>query len=411
MAKKTLRDIDLKGKRVLLRSELNVPIKEGKVGDDTRIRAELPTIEYILNQGAALIIMTHLGRPKGQPVAEMSVKPVAEYLSVKLGRSVTHIPYGSEGEVKTAAAAVAPGQVALLENIRFWPQEEKNDPGFSRFLASLGDVYINDAFGTAHRAHCSTEGVGHFLPAIAGFLMEKEITFLQEAVDQPKRPLAVVMGGSKVSDKIALIENLAGKADYLLFGGAMANTLLAAQGKDMGASKIESDKLDIAREMMERVGGLGEDSQSESSIGEGGQKQNRCQIYYPEDLVVADRFSEDAATKIVACGQVPAGWMALDIGPATVKAWSAVFDQAATIIWNGPLGVYEMPAFAKGSTGVARAMAASPAMTIVGGGDAVAAVMQAGYGEQMNHLSTGGGASLELLEGKKLPGIEILQDK
>lgn len=417
MAKKTLRDIDLKGKRVLLRSELNVPIKEGKVGDDTRIRAELPTIEYILDQGAALIIMTHLGRPKGQPVAEMSVKPVAEYLAAKLGRSVVHIPYGSEKEVKTAAAAVAPGQVALLENIRFWPQEEKNDPAFSRFLASLGDVYINDAFGTAHRAHCSTEGVGHFLPAIAGFLMEKEITFLQEAVDQPKRPLAVVMGGSKVSDKIALIENLAGKADYLLFGGAMANTLLAAQGKDMGASKIESDKLDIAREMMKRVGGLsegdsGENSQGErASIDEGRQKQNRCRIYYPEDLVAADRFSEDAATKIVACDRVPAGWMALDIGPATVKAWSGVFEQAATIIWNGPLGVYEMPAFAAGSTGVAQAMAASPAMTIVGGGDAVAAVMQAGYGEQMSHLSTGGGASLELLEGKKLPGIEILQDK
>ncbi len=407
MAKKTLRDIDLKGKRVLLRSELNVPIKEGEVGDDTRIRAELPTIQYILDQGAALIIMTHLGRPKGQPVAEMSVKPVAEYLAAKLDRPVTYIPYGSEEEISTAAAAVAAGQVALLENIRFWPQEEKNDPAFSRFLASLGDVYINDAFGTAHRAHCSTEGVGHFLPAIAGFLMEKEIAFLQEAVDAPKRPLAVVMGGSKVSDKIALIENLAGKADYLLFGGAMANTLLAAKGCDMGASKVESDKLDIAREMMKRVGGFDEDG----SLDQGGQSQNRCRIYYPEDLVVADGFRADAATKIVACDQVPAGWMALDIGPATVKAWSAVFAQAATIIWNGPLGVYEMPAFAEGSNGVAQAIAASSAMTIVGGGDAVAAVMQAGCGEQMSHLSTGGGASLELLEGKKLPGIEILQDK
>lgn len=407
MAKKTLRDIDLKGKRVLLRSELNVPIKEGEVGDDTRIRAELPTIQYILDQGAALIIMTHLGRPKGQPVAEMSVKPVAEYLAAKLDRPVTYIPYGSEEEISTAAAAVAAGQVALLENIRFWPQEEKNDPAFSRFLASLGDVYINDAFGTAHRAHCSTEGVGHFLPAIAGFLMEKEIAFLQEAVDAPKRPLAVVMGGSKVSDKIALIENLAGKADYLLFGGAMANTLLAAKGCDMGASKVESDKLDIAREMMKRVGGFDEDG----SLDKGGQSQNRCRIYYPEDLVVADGFRADAATKIVACDQVPAGWMALDIGPATVKAWSAVFAQAATIIWNGPLGVYEMPAFAEGSNGVAQAIAASSAMTIVGGGDAVAAVMQAGCGEQMSHLSTGGGASLELLEGKKLPGIEILQDK
>jgi len=393
VSKKTLLDLDLKGKRVLLRAEFNVPIKDGKVGDDTRIQAELPTIRYILEQDAGLIIMTHLGRPNGKPVDEMSIRPVAEHLSGLLGRQVDLIPYGSEDAIKEAAGKVAPGTVALLENIRFWPQEEKNDPDFSRFLSTLGDVYINDAFGAAHRAHCSTEGVGRFIPASAGFLMEKEITFLQKAIENPDRPLVVVMGGSKVSDKIALIENMAGKADYLLFGGAMANTLLAAEGYDMGGSKIESDKLDIAREIMAKVG------------------KSNCKAIYPEDLVVADKFSGDAETKTVPYDQVPAGWMALDIGPATTKAWADIFAKAGTIIWNGPLGVYEMDAFAKGSNAVSQAMAASSAMTVVGGGDAVAAVMQAGYGEKMSHLSTGGGASLELLEGKKLPGIEILQDK
>ncbi|MCL1848959.1 MAG: phosphoglycerate kinase [Clostridiales bacterium] len=393
MAKKTLLDLELKGKKVLLRSEFNVPIKDGKVGDDTRIRAELPTIQYILDQGAALIIMTHLGRPDGNPVEELSLKPVAAHLSNLLGREVASIPYGTEESIKAAAALVEPGQIALLENIRFWPQEEKNDPAFSRFLASLGDIYINDAFGAAHRAHCSTEGVGHYLPASAGLLMEKEIAFLLSAVEDPKRPFVVVMGGSKVSDKIALIENLAGKADCILFGGAMANTLLAARGYGMGASKIESDKLDISREMIQRVG------------------SGSCQFYYPEDLIVADDFKADANTQTVPYDQTPDGWMALDIGPATVKAWAGIFASAGTIIWNGPLGVYEMPAFAGGSNGVAGAMADSPALTIVGGGDAVAAVMQAGFGEKMSHLSTGGGASLELLEGKKLPGIEILQDK
>ena len=393
MAKKTLLDLDLRGKRVLLRSEFNVPIKNGAVGDDTRIQAELPTIRYIIEHGAGLIIMTHLGRPDGKPVEEMSVKPIAAHLAGLLSREVTCIPYGSEESIKKAAESIQPGQIALLENTRFWPQEEKNDPDFSRFLASLGDIYINDAFGAAHRAHCSTEGVGHFIPASAGLLMEKEISFLQGAVENPKRPFVVVMGGSKVSDKIALIENLAGKADCILFGGAMANTLLAAKGYTVGASKIEADKLDISREMMERVG------------------KGTCRFYFPEDLVVADKFSADANTQIVAYDKVPEEWMALDIGPETVKAWAGIFASAGTIIWNGPLGVYEMPAFAEGSNGVAAAMAASPALTVVGGGDAVAAVMQAGYGDKMSHLSTGGGASLELLEGKKLPGIEILQDK
>ena len=393
MAKKTIKDLALQGKRVLLRSEFNVPLKEGIVGDDTRIQAELPTIQYILEQGAGLIILSHLGRPDGKPVEEMSLRPVAEHLSQLLGKEVLLIPYGDRESISAAAAAVLPGQIAVLENMRFWPEEEQNEEEFSRFLATLGDIYVNDAFGAAHRAHCSTEGVGHFILASAGLLMEKEIAFLQGAVDNPKRPFVVIMGGSKVSDKIALIENLAGKADYMLFGGAMANTLLAAQDYGMGESKIESDKLDISREMMERVA------------------KGSCRIVYPEDLVVADAFSPEAQTKTVPIDQVPEAWMALDIGQATVQAWAEIFAQAGTIIWNGPLGVYEMEAFAKGSTGVAKAMAAAPAMTIVGGGDAVAAVMQAGYGDQMSHLSTGGGASLELLEGKRLPGIEILQDK
>jgi phosphoglycerate kinase len=392
MAKKTMLDLDLRGKRVLLRSEFNVPVKNGKVGDDTRIRAELPTVKYIVEQGAGLIIMTHLGRPDGKPVEEMSVKPVAAHLSELLDHLVGLIPYGPKEAIKEAASKVLPGQVALLENTRFWPQEEKNDPEFSEFLASLGDIYINDAFGAAHRAHCSTEGIGRFIPASAGFLMEKEISFLQKAVDNPDRPFVVVMGGSKVSDKIALIENMAGKADYLLFGGAMANTLFAAKGYQMGSSKIESDKLDIAREIIGKL------------------ESGACKAIYPEDLVVAAEFSADADNKTVPYDQVPEGWMALDIGPATVKAWADIFAKAGTIVWNGPLGVYEMPAFAEGSNAVSKAMAASPATTIVGGGDAVAAVMQAGYGEKMTHLSTGGGASLELLEGKKLPGIEILQE-
>jgi len=393
MAKKTIRDLDLKGKRVLLRAEFNVPIKDGGVGDDTRIRAELPTIQYIIEQGAGLIIMTHLGRPDGKPVESMSVKPVAAHLAGLLGMEVSLIPYGSEESIKAAADKVMPGQIALLENARFWPQEEKNDPDFSKFLSTLGDLYVNDAFGAAHRGHCTTEGVGRFIPASAGFLMEKEIDFLFNAVQNPKRPFVVVMGGSKVSDKIMLIENLSAKADCILFGGAMANTLLAAKGLDMGASKVESDKLDISREMMERA------------------SSGSCKFYFPEDLVVADKFAADAKTQIVPFDKVPADWMALDIGPATVKAWAEIFAGAGTIIWNGPLGVYEMPAFAEGSNGVAKAMSGSSAQTIVGGGDAVAAVMQAGYGDKMTHLSTGGGASLELLEGKKLPGIEILRDK
>ncbi|GEM_PF-962 len=393
MTKKTIRDVELKGKRILLRAEFNVPMKDGVITNDSRIQAELSTIRYILEQGAGLVIMTHLGRPKGKPSPEFSVEPVAAHLSKLLGQPVQFIPYGDPRSIQQAAKKIKPGEVALLENVRFWEGEEKNDPDFSRLLASLGDIYVNDAFGAAHRAHGSTMGVGYYLPALAGFLMEKEMIALGSVVDAPKHPLVVVMGGSKVSDKMGVIENLAAKADYMLFGGAMANTLLAAQGKDMGASKIESDKLDIAREMMAAVA------------------KGKCKLVFPVDLVVADAFAEDANHKVVDADKVPKDWMALDIGPATVAEWTEIFNQAATIIWNGPLGVYEMKAFAQGSSGVARAMAESGAMTVVGGGDAVAAAEQAGVGDRMAHLSTGGGASLELLEGKKLPGIQILAEK
>lgn len=390
MKKMTIRDVALAGKRVLLRAEFNVPVKDGVILNDNRIKAELPTIKYLLAQGAGIVIITHLGRPKGKPNPEYSVEPVAVYLAELLGQPVTFIPYGGNRSIQEAAQKVMPGQVALMENVRFWEGEEKNDPDFSRLLASLGDIFVNDAFGTAHRAHCSTVGVGYYLPALAGFLMEKEITALGAVVDAPKRPLVVVMGGAKVSDKMGVIENLSAKADYMLFGGAMANTLLAAQGKDMGASKVEEDKLDVAKDMMEQVA------------------RGQCQLLYPIDVVVADAFAETAQTKVVSVDQVPKGWMALDIGPATVAKWSEIFSQAGTIVWNGPLGVYEMPPFAKGSNGVATAMANSGALTVVGGGDAVAAAVQAGVADKMSHLSTGGGASLELLEGKKLPGIQIL---
>jgi len=383
-------DIDLKGKKVVLRAEFNVPLKDGKIINDNRIVAELPNIKYILEQGASLVILTHLGRPKGSPYPEMTVEPVAVRLGELLDKKVTFIPYGEQKDIKAAADKLVSGDIALVENIRFWKEEEKNDEEFSKFLASLGNVYINDAFGCAHRAHASTEGIGHFIDGHAGMLMDKEVNALSSAINNPKRPLVVVMGGSKVSDKIKLIENLSDKADYMLFGGAMANTLLAAKGIDMKSSKVETEELSMVADLMKAV-------------------ETKCKVMYPEDFVIADAFSEEANTKVVDADSVEDGYMALDIGPKTVEAWSEVFANAGTVIWNGPLGVYEMKPFANGSNGVAKAMAESDAVTVVGGGDAVAAVKASGYGSKMSHLSTGGGASLELLEGKILPGIAILK--
>lgn len=390
MKKKSMLDIEVKGKRVLLRTEFNVPIQDGVIMDDSRIKASLPTIKNLLERGAAVILLTHLGRPKGSPDPLYTAAPIAAHLSTLLDQPVTFIPYDSEEAIAQKAAQVKPGQLALLENLRYWSGEESNDRAFAGFLASLGQVYINDAFGAAHRAHASTAGIARFLPAYAGLLVNKELEALGGVVHSPKRPLMVVMGGSKVSDKIGVIENLAGHADYIFFGGAMANTLLAAQGKNLGASKIEGDKLDMALAMMDRVA------------------QTPCKLVYPVDLVVAEAFAPDAAHKVVEADQVPEGWMALDIGPATVALWQSLLAKAGTIVWNGPLGVYEMSAFAKGSNGVAQAMAQTKAVTVVGGGDAVAAVKAAGFAAKMSHLSTGGGASLEFLEGKSLPGIEVL---
>ncbi|NOZ28449.1 MAG: phosphoglycerate kinase [Chloroflexi bacterium] len=391
MNKKTVRDIDVKGKRVLVRVDFNVPLSDGKVADDTRIRAALPTIQYLIDQGAKVILMSHLGRPKGQVKPEFSLKPVAEHLSQLLGKPVKMAPDCVGPEVEAMAAELQPGDVLLLENTRFHPEERKNDPAFAQQLAKLGDIYVNDAFGSAHRAHASTEGVAHYLPAVAGFLMEKELNFLGKALEAPERPFIAILGGAKISDKIGVIQNLLGKVDALLIGGGMANTFLQAQGYDMAESLVEEDSLDTAKQLLQE--------------GEG-------KIFLPVDLVVADAFDANANHKVVPVDEVPAGWRALDIGPATVAHFSNRLAGAKTVVWNGPMGVFEFPAFAKGTVAIAQALAdLKDAVTIIGGGDSVAAVKQAGLADKITHISTGGGASLEFLEGKTLPGVAALLDK
>ncbi len=391
MNKKTVRDIDVKGKRVLVRVDFNVPLADGKVTDDTRIRAALPTIQYLIDQGAKVILMSHLGRPKGQVKPEFSLKPVAEHLSHLLGKPVKMAPDCVGPEVEAMAAELQPGDVLLLENTRFHPEERKNDPSFAQQLAKLGDIYVNDAFGSAHRAHASTEGVAHYLPAVAGFLMEKELNFLGKALEAPERPFIAILGGAKISDKIGVIQNLLGKVDALLIGGGMANTFLQAQGYDMAESLVEEDSLDTAKQLLQE--------------GEG-------KIFLPVDLVVADAFDASANHKVVPVDEVPAGWRALDIGPATVAHFSNRLAGAKTVVWNGPMGVFEFPAFAKGTVAIAQALAdLKDAVTIIGGGDSVAAVKQAGLADKITHISTGGGASLEFLEGKTLPGVAALLDK
>jgi phosphoglycerate kinase len=343
-----------------------------------------------MEQGARVLILTHLGRPKGKPAPEYSVQPLAVHLSALLGQEVLFAADCVGPAAQAAAAALKDGQAALLENTRFHPEEEKNEPGFAKALAGLGDVYVNDAFGAAHRAHASTEGITHYLPSAAGFLMEREIEVLKHILENPEKPFVVVMGGSKVSDKIGVIENLSKKADCMLFGGAMANTLLAAKGCKMGDSKIEADKLDLCRQMFERMEAAG------------------AEICLPADVAAADRFAGDADVKIVKVDQIPEHYMALDIGPETVKAYEKRFAGAKTIVWNGPLGVYEFDVFAKGSNAIAVAMSNSGAKTVVGGGDAVAAVEKAGVENRIYHISTGGGATLEMMEGRLLPGVEAL---
>lgn len=390
MAKKTVRDIAVKGKCVLVRVDFNVPLENGEVADDTRIRAVLPTIRYLLDRGAAVILMSHLGRPKGLVQEDLRLDPVGRRLSELLGQEVAKVDDCVGPEVERATKSLQPGQVLLLENLRFHPQEEENDQGFARQLASLADVYVNDAFGTAHRAHASTTGVTEYLPSVAGLLMERELQMLGDALANPTRPFVAVLGGAKVSDKIGVIRNLLSKVDLLLVGGGMANTFLKAQGHQVGESLVEDDSLALAKDILAQAGG---------------------KLVLPVDVVVADAFADDANTQIVGVEQVPPGWRILDIGPRTVGLFEDRLRSAGTVVWNGPMGVFEFPRFAAGTTALASSLASAPATTIVGGGDSIAALQQAGLAEKMTHVSTGGGASLEFLEGKVLPGVEALEDR
>jgi phosphoglycerate kinase len=388
--KKSVTDIDVKGKRVLVRVDYNVPIKEGKVADDTRIVAAMPTLKYLLDHGAAVILCSHLGRPKGAPDPQYSLRPVAEYLSGLLGKPVAFAEDCIGPAAEKAVQALKPGDVLLLENTRFHAGETKNDPQMARQLAALADIYVNDAFGSAHRAHASTEGVAKFLPAVAGFLMEKEIKYLGQAIADPKQPFIAILGGAKVSDKIGVIRNLLHKANQVLIGGGMANTFFKAQGYPVGDSLAEDEVLDTARELI-KAGGT--------------------RLRLPVDVVIADAFDNDAHSKIMAMGPVPDGWRILDIGPETIAAYHKAVQGAGTIVWNGPMGVFEFPNFAKGTFAVAKAVAESGAISIVGGGDSVAAINESGLSDRITHISTGGGASLEMLEGITLPGLAALLDK
>lgn len=391
MNKKTIRDLDFKKKRVLVRVDFNVPLKDGQVTDDTRIRASLPTLNYLLEKGAAVLLCSHLGRPKGGPDPKYSLAPAAARLSALLGKPVKLVPDCVGTVAEEAAAVMVPGDVVLLENVRFHPEEEKNDPTFAKKLSVLADVYVNDAFGSAHRAHASTEGVAHHLPAVAGFLMEKEIEYLGRAVDNPPHPYVAILGGAKISDKIGVIENLLAKADRVLIGGGMANTFFKAQGVAMADSLVEDASLETARTVLAKAGD---------------------KLLLPVDAVLGDKFDDGAQKQVIDLREgVPAGWRVLDIGPLTVARYAEALKGAALVVWNGPMGVFEFPNFAHGTNGVAKAVAGCGATTVVGGGDSVAAIEQAGLAGQITHISTGGGASLEMLEGQVLPGLAALNNR
>lgn len=393
MDKKTVRDLDVAGKKVLVRVDFNVPLNDkGEITDDTRITASLPTIQYLLEQKAAVILMAHLGRPKGQVKPELSLAPVAKHLGKLLGKKILFAPDCVGEAAQAAASKLKPGHILLLENLRFHKEEEKNDMEFAEKLASLADLYVNDGFGVSHRAHASVEGVTHFLPAAAGFLLEKEIQYVGQAVTNPLHPFVAIIGGAKVSDKIGVISNLLDKVDTLLIGGGMANTFLAAQGYKMGKSLVEEDKLDLAKELLAKA------------------KKNKVNMLLPTDLVMAAAFAPDAEHVTEKVKNLNQAYMALDIGAETSKAYAEALADAKMIVWNGPMGVFEMDAFCKGTEAVAKAVAKSRATSIVGGGDSVAAIEKMGLAKRITHISTGGGASLEYLEGKVLPGVAALDD-
>ncbi|MBM7840489.1 phosphoglycerate kinase [Alkalihalobacillus xiaoxiensis] len=394
MNKKTLKDYDFKGKTVFCRVDFNVPMKDGAITDETRIKAAIPTIQYLTEQGARVLLASHLGRPKGQVVEELRLSPVAERLSEILGKDVQAITEAHGTVAKEAAANLQDGDVALLENVRFYAGEEKNDPELAKAFAELADVYVNDAFGAAHRAHASTEGIAHHLPSAAGFLMEKELDVLGKALSNPERPFTAVIGGAKVKDKIGVIDNLLDNVDNLIIGGGLAYTFVKAQGHEVGQSLLEEDKIELAKSFMEKA------------------KAKGVQFYMPEDVIVADDFSNDANIKEVAITDIPADWEALDIGSKTRATYAEVLKQSKLVIWNGPMGVFELDAFANGTKAVGQALADSTdTYSVIGGGDSAAAVEKFGLADQMSHISTGGGASLEFMEGKELPGVTALTEK
>ena len=392
--KQTIKDVDIKGKRVLVRVDFNVPLDQatGEITDDTRIRESLPTIRYGFEQGASLILMSHLGRPDGKRVPSMSLRLVAARLGELLRRPVAFLEDSVGPGIEARVKALRPGEVALLENLRFYGEEERNDPAFAGKLAHLGEIYVNDAFGTAHRAHASTEGVAHHLPAVAGFLMEKEIKYLDGALAHPVRPYVAILGGAKVSDKIGVISRLLDQVDRLLIGGGMSYTFLKAQGKAIGSSRLEADKLDLATQLLAKAA------------------QRKVSLLLPLDHVITTSLDAGTPVKTVPVGEIPDGWMGADIGPATVKAFTVALADAKTVVWNGPVGVFEQERFREGSRRIAETLAGLKATTIIGGGDSAACVQQLGLSGRMSHISTGGGASLEFLEGKTLPGIAILRD-
>jgi phosphoglycerate kinase len=391
-SKASVRDVDVAGKRVLVRVDFNVPLEDGRVADDTRIRAALPTIELLRERGAALVLVSHLGRPKGKVDSALSMRPVGERLAELLGVEVHQAPVVIGGDVETMAAGLGPGEVLLLENVRFEPGETENDPALAEALAALADLYVNDAFGAAHRAHASTEGVAHHLQGYAGLLLEREVAELTSVVESPRRPLVVILGGAKVSDKIGVIDRFLDTADWIPIGGAMCFCFFRAQGIATGDSLVEEEGVELAAEALERA------------------KAADCELMLPVDLVLGESFDAATDRRQVDDVEVPEGWMGLDIGPRTARAYAEAVSSAGTVLWNGPMGAFELEPFAAGTRTVAEAVAAAPGTTVVGGGDSVAALQRFGLGEKVDWLSTGGGASLELLEGKKLPGVEALLD-